>query len=131
MTWPSSIAVPPERHEREQVVEDEEEHRAHHDLRRRQRQEHQQVRAAGDRAAPAGQAEGEARRRAAWRPASSARPARGCSSIAWRSDGSCSSERVSSPHHQRNEKPCHVLRERPELNENWMAISTGTIDHST
>ena len=51
--------------------------------------------------------------------------------IAWRSDGSCSSDRVSSPHHQRTENPCHVLRDRPELNENWMAISTGTIDHST
>lgn len=27
------------------------------------------------------------------------------------------------------EKPCHVLRDRPSLNENWMAITMGTIDH--
>ena len=50
--------------------------------------------------------------------------------IASRSDSSCHSDRSGSPHHQRNEKPCHVLRERPELNENWIAISTGTIDQT-
>ena len=49
--------------------------------------------------------------------------------IAWRRAGSWNSDRWSSPHHQRIEKPCHVLRDRPELNENWTAISTGTIDH--
>ena len=47
--------------------------------------------------------------------------------IACLRSGSWASELVGSSHHQRNEKPCHVLRERPELNENWMAISTGTI----
>ena len=27
-------------------------------------------------------------------------------------------------------KPCQLLSERLLLNENWMAISTGTIDHT-
>jgi hypothetical protein len=27
------------------------------------------------------------------------------------------------------EKPCQVLRERPSLNENWTAMSTGSNDH--
>ena len=48
-----------------------------------------------------------------------------------RSDGSCQSERSGSSNHQRNEKPCQVLRDRPELKANWMAISTGTSDQMT
>ena len=32
--------------------------------------------------------------------------------------------------YQRVEKPCQTLRERLALNENWMAISTGTIDQT-
>jgi hypothetical protein len=36
-----------------------------------------------------------------------------------------------SVHHQRTENPCQVERLRPLLNEKAMAISTGTIDHST
>jgi hypothetical protein len=27
------------------------------------------------------------------------------------------------------EKPCQVLRDRPLLNENWTAMTMGTIDH--
>ena len=33
--------------------------------------------------------------------------------------------------YQRSEKLCHSVRERVELNENWIAISTGTIDQAT
>ena len=44
--------------------------------------------------------------------------------------GRGNSELVGSPQYQRNEKPCQVLRERPTLNENWMAISTGTSDQT-
>ena len=32
--------------------------------------------------------------------------------------------------HQRSEKPCQIVRERLALNENWIAISTGTIDQT-
>ncbi len=36
-----------------------------------------------------------------------------------------------SPQYQRVEKPCQVLRERPSLKENWIAISTGSSDQTT
>src|SRR5262245_44910688 len=36
-----------------------------------------------------------------------------------------------SPQYQRVEKPCQALRERPALNENWMATSTGSSDQAT
>ena len=32
------------------------------------------------------------------------------------------------PVNQRNEKPCHVVRERPLLNANTIAITTGSTD---
>src|SRR5262249_23080723 len=32
--------------------------------------------------------------------------------------------------YQRSEKPCQSVRERELLNENWIAISTGTIDQA-
>ena len=35
------------------------------------------------------------------------------------------------PTHHRSEKPCQLVRERPALNENAMAITTGTIDQTT
>ena len=36
-----------------------------------------------------------------------------------------------SPTYQRVENPCHVLLDRPELNENRTAIATGMIDQRT
>ena len=47
-----------------------------------------------------------------------------------RSAGSRGSE-PPSVHHQRMEKPCQLERLRPRLKEKTMAISTGTIDHTT
>ena len=44
---------------------------------------------------------------------------------------SCHTERSGSPQYQRIEKPCHAVRDRPALNENSTAISTGTSDHTT
>src|SRR6201999_4142504 len=37
---------------------------------------------------------------------------------------------IGSPHHQRVENPCQTLRERPALNENRIAIATGTSAHT-
>ena len=51
-------------------------------------------------------------------------------SIAPRIAASCSSESVGSAVHQRSEKPCQALRDRPALNEKITAITTGSIDHS-
>jgi hypothetical protein len=48
--------------------------------------------------------------------------------IAVRSAGSVHSESKSSWYHQRIENPCHVLLDRPELNEKTTAITTGMID---
>ena len=50
--------------------------------------------------------------------------------IAVRSVGSCQSESNGSWYHQRIENPCHVLRERPALNEKITAMITGTIDQN-
>ncbi len=47
-----------------------------------------------------------------------------------RSVGSCQSESNGSWYHQRIENPCHVLRDRPALNEKITAITTGTIDQN-
>src|SRR5689334_14302773 len=46
---------------------------------------------------------------------------------AWNMLGSSTTEPSLQQYHC-SEKPCQVLRERPSLNENWMAISTGTSD---
>src|SRR5712691_1743872 len=51
-------------------------------------------------------------------------------SIAVRSVGSCQNESNGSWYHQRIENPCHVLLDRPALNEKTMAMITGTMDHS-
>ena len=45
-------------------------------------------------------------------------------------EGSCHTEPTGSCQYQRNEKPCQTLRERPALNENWMAMSTGSSVHA-
>ena len=50
--------------------------------------------------------------------------------IAWRSAGLVHRESNGSWYHHRIEKPCHVLRERPELNEKMIAITTGRIDQA-
>ncbi len=50
--------------------------------------------------------------------------------IAPRNAGSWKSESFGSCHHQRSEKPCHVLRDRPALNEKMIAMITGRIDHA-
>ena len=49
---------------------------------------------------------------------------------AWCSVASCHTDRVGSPQYQRNEKPCHVVRDLPSLNENITAISTGSSDQT-
>ncbi len=46
------------------------------------------------------------------------------------SDASCHTDRVASPKYHRNEKPCHVVRDLPSLNEKITAISTGSSDHT-
>ena len=130
VTWPSSIAGRPSGIDRVQVVEDEEQHRCP-----------SRSRASPAGSASAGSTPARSRPRQRASPSASATPSGVAISIvstassrlfdqrlAQRS-GRASSERVGSPHHQRNEKPCHVLRDRPELNENWIAISTGTSDH--
>ena len=43
---------------------------------------------------------------------------------------SCHTDRIGSPQYQRNEKPCQVVRDRPALNENRTAISTGSSDQT-
>src|SRR3954452_7443461 len=45
----------------------------------------------------------------------------------WNMLGSSKTEPSLQQYHCR-EKPCQVLRDRPSLKENWMAISTGTRD---
>ena len=50
--------------------------------------------------------------------------------IAVRSVGSWQSESNGSWYHHRIENPCHVLRERPALNEKITAMITGTIDQN-
>src|SRR3569623_971563 len=45
----------------------------------------------------------------------------------WNMLGSSKTDPSLQQYHWR-EKPCQVLRERPSLNENWIAISTGTSD---
>jgi hypothetical protein len=50
--------------------------------------------------------------------------------IAVRKASSCQSESKGSSYHHRIENPCHVLLDRPELNEKTTAITTGTTDHS-
>ncbi len=50
--------------------------------------------------------------------------------IAVRIAASCRSESVGSWVHQRSEKPCHAMRERPPLNEKKTAITTGSSDQS-
>ena len=52
-----------------------------------------------------------------------------CSSAVCRL-ASCHTDRVGSPQYQRNEKPCQLVRDRPSLNENITAISTGSSDHT-
>ena len=47
-----------------------------------------------------------------------------------RSAGSCRTLPVA-PVNQRNENPCHVVRERPALKANAIASRTGTTDQST
>ena len=47
-----------------------------------------------------------------------------------RSAASLKNASVGSCVHHRSEKPCQALRERPELNENAIAIVTGRIDHA-
>ncbi len=47
---------------------------------------------------------------------------------AWRSVGSCQTESTGSPQYQRVENESQIVRERVALNENWTAMSTGTID---
>ena len=42
----------------------------------------------------------------------------------------CHTDSVWSPQYQRNEKPCHVVRDRPSLNEYATAMSTGSSDHA-
>src|SRR5262245_14216151 len=42
---------------------------------------------------------------------------------------SCQTESTGSPQYQRVEKESQTVRDRVALNENWTAISTGTIDH--
>ena len=42
----------------------------------------------------------------------------------------CQTDSVESPQYQRSEKPCHVVRERPLLNEYSTAIATGSSDHA-
>jgi hypothetical protein len=39
-------------------------------------------------------------------------------------------ERFGSPHHQRVEKPCQTLRERPSLKEKTIAARTGISDQA-
>ena len=46
------------------------------------------------------------------------------------SAASCQTDSVWSPQYQRNEKPCHVVRDLPSLNENTTAMSTGSSDHA-
>ena len=43
---------------------------------------------------------------------------------------SCHTDRTGSPQYQRIEKPCHIVRDRPSLNEKSTAMSTGSSDHS-
>ena len=50
--------------------------------------------------------------------------------IAARRLGSWKSESKGSPFHHRSENPCHVLRDRPALNEKITAIATGTSDQN-
>src|SRR5262245_1746721 len=45
--------------------------------------------------------------------------------------GSAATEPTGSPQYHRVEKPCQELRDRPALNENWMAITTGSSDQIT
>src|SRR4029078_1525231 len=42
----------------------------------------------------------------------------------------CQPDSVESPQYQRSEKPCHVVRERPLLNEYSTAMATGSSDHA-
>ena len=51
-----------------------------------------------------------------------------CFSAPWRA-GSWSTLPVA-PVNQRNENPCQVVRERPSLKANRIAIATGTIDQT-
>ena len=44
--------------------------------------------------------------------------------------GSCSTLRFGSLQNQRSEKPCQLVRERPSLNANRIAITTGTTDQT-
>src|SRR5262249_54079300 len=46
----------------------------------------------------------------------------------WNMLGSSTTEPSLQQYHC-SEKPCQVLRDRPSLKENWIAISTGTSDH--
>src|SRR5262245_21793525 len=43
--------------------------------------------------------------------------------------GSCQTEPIGSCQYQRNEKPCQAVRDRPELNDNWTAMTTGIRVH--
>ena len=45
---------------------------------------------------------------------------------AWVYWGSWKIDWVGSPHHHLIEKPCHTLRDLPALNENRIAMTTGT-----
>jgi hypothetical protein len=45
-------------------------------------------------------------------------------------DGSCQIERSGSSKYQRSENPCHEERDRPSLNENTTATTTGAIVHT-
>ena len=49
----------------------------------------------------------------------------------WRRSGLCHTESTGSPQYQRVENPAQDVRDRLALNENWIAISTGTIDQMT
>ena len=50
--------------------------------------------------------------------------------IAATSVGSFRTDRSGSSIHHRSENPCQTLRDRPALNENPIAITTGTIAHA-
>ena len=43
---------------------------------------------------------------------------------------SCHTDRMGSPQYQRNEKPCHKVRDRPALKEKSTAMITGSRDHT-
>ncbi len=50
--------------------------------------------------------------------------------IAWRNAGSWNNESVGSCHHHRNENPARCCGIARALNENAIAMNTGTIDHA-